>query len=133
MDAPRHHRGAVLLAIGDLDLGRGDHVDVVLFDRLDVVLRQRVLQRLLPGDLAPETRFQQTPRCFARPESGDPHVAGELLERGVDRALELGRGDDDVKLDAVRDAGGTVVRCVVFVDALDGLDGALHKEGEVYR
>ncbi len=42
-----------------------------------------------------------------------------------------------MQLDPVRDAGGTVVRLVVFLvninGALDGFDGALHKEEGVYR
>ena len=50
---------AVVLAGGDLDLGRRDDVDVVLVDRVDVVLGQRVLQRLLARDLGAEARFEQ--------------------------------------------------------------------------
>ena len=38
---------AFFLTGGDLDLGRRDHVDVVLGDRVDVELGQRVAQRLL--------------------------------------------------------------------------------------
>ena len=40
---------AGLLAAGDVDLGRGDHVDVVLDHGGRVVLGERVLQRLLPA------------------------------------------------------------------------------------
>ena len=80
---------AVVLTGGDLDLGRRDDVDVVLVDRVDVVLGQRVLQRLLARDVGAEPRFEQPPRRLARTEARDANFAGELAERGVDRPLEL--------------------------------------------
>ena len=40
---------AALVPTGDVDLRRGDHVDVVLDDGRRVVLGQRVLQGLLPA------------------------------------------------------------------------------------
>ncbi len=107
------------------------------FDRVDVVLRQRVLQRLLARDVAAEARLEQSPRRLAGTEPGDPHVARQLLERGVDRPLELGRrGTTTCSLTLLpstprRDlsSGGVVF----LATRLDGLDGALHKEEGVYR
>jgi hypothetical protein len=139
---------AVFLTRGDLDLGRRDDIDVVLVDRFHVVLRQRVLQGLLTRHLAAETRLEQAPGRLAGTKAGDANVPGELAKCIVDRALELGRGDHDVQLDLAGNAGGTVVRCGVFLGAtnvttgvvagtsnvgFEGFDGALHKEGEVYR
>ena len=84
---------AVVLAGRDLDLGRRDDVDVVLVHRVDVVLGQRVLQRLLARDVGAEPRLEQPARRLARTEARDADLAGELAERGVDRPLELGRRD----------------------------------------
>ena len=82
---------AVFLAGGDLDLGRRDDVDVVLGHRVDVVLRQRVLQRLLARDVGAEPRLEQLARRLAGPEARDAHLARQLAERGVDRLVELVR------------------------------------------
>ena len=65
---------AVFLAGRDLDLGRRDDVDVVFVHRVDVVLGQRVLQRLFARDVAAEARLEQTPRRLARTEPGDPNL-----------------------------------------------------------
>ena len=87
---------------GDLDLGRRDHVDVLGLDRLDVVLGQRVAQGLLAcRPRCPRRASSSLPGRLAGPESGDAHFPGELAERGVDRALEIGGGDRDVQLDLV--------------------------------
>ena len=61
---------ARLLAAGDVDLGRGDDVDVVLDHRLRVVLGERVLQRLLAADV----RARGGPRgsCGAPCRAGSP-------------------------------------------------------------
>ena len=75
---------AVVLARGDLDLGRRDDVDVVLGDRVDVELGQRVAQRLLAGHVGPEASLEQPPGRLARTETGDANLARELAERGVD-------------------------------------------------
>ena len=45
---------AVFFAGGDLDLRRRDHIDVVRLDGLDVVLGQRVAQRLFPRRFGPK-------------------------------------------------------------------------------
>ena len=109
---------AVFLAGGDLDLGRRDHVDVVLGDRVDVELGQRVAQRLLARHVGAEARLEQPAGALPGTEARDAHLARELAERGVDRPLEFVGRDRDVELDLV---------------ALDRLDRALHKEEAVYR
>ncbi len=109
---------AVVLARGDLDLGRRDHVDVVLVDRVDVELGQRVAQRLLARDVGAEAGLQQLAGRLAGTEPGNAHLASQLAERRVDCPLELTGRNRDVELDLV---------------ALDRLDRALHKEGAVYR
>ena len=106
---------ARLLPAGDVDLRRGDHVDVVLDDRGRVVLGQRVVQRLLATGQRAEAGFEHLAGRLARAEAGEPHLAGDLLEGGVDRRLELTGVDLDGQLDLV---------------ALEGFDGALHAEGE---
>ena len=92
---------AVVLAGGDIDLGRRDHVDVLGLDRLDVVLGQGVAQGLIARRLGAEARLQQLAGRLAGPEPGQLHLVGELAERSVDRTLEIGRGDRDVELDLV--------------------------------
>ena len=49
---------AVVLTGGDLDLGRRDHVDVVLGDRVDVELGQRVAERLLARDVGADAALR---------------------------------------------------------------------------
>ena len=107
----------VVLTGGHRDLGRRDHVDVVLGDRVDVELRQRVAQRLLACHFGSEASLEQPPRRLARAESGDAHLAGQLAKCGVDCPLEFVGRHRDVELDLV---------------ALDRLDRALHKEEAVY-
>ena len=92
---------ALVLAGGDVDLGRRDHVDVFGLDRLDVVLGQGVAQGLVAGRLGAEPRLEQLAGRLAGPEARQLHLVGELAERGVDRTLEIGRGDRDVQLDLV--------------------------------
>ena len=92
---------AVVFARGDVDLGRGDHVDRLGVDRFDVVLGQRVAQRLVARGLGAETRFEQTAGCLAGPEAGELHLVRELAERCVDGALEVGGRNGDVEADLV--------------------------------
>ncbi len=107
--------GARLLAARDVDLRRGDDVDVVLDDRGRVVLGECVLERLLaPGEGA-EAGLEHLAGCLAGPEARQADLLGDLLEGGVHRALELASVDLDGQLDLV---------------PLEGFDGALHAEGE---
>ena len=104
---------AVFFAGGDLDLRRRDDIDVVGLDGLDVVLGERVAQRLLPRRFGSEARLEQLAGRLAGPEAGDAHLARQLLERAVDGSFEFVGRDGDVQLDLVP------VEC---------LDRALHKE-----
>ena len=81
---------ALLLAGGDVDLGRGDDVDVVLLDRVGQVAGDGVLQGLLPGGREADAGLQDPPRRLARAEAGEPHLAGDLAERDIDVPVELG-------------------------------------------
>ena len=107
--------GAALVAAGDVDLRRGDDVDVVLDDGRGVVLRQRVLQRLLPSGQRPDAGLDDLAGRLAGPEALDAHLAGDLLERRIDGLLELLLVDLDGELDLV---------------PLEGFDGGSHAEGE---
>ena len=93
--------------------GARDHVDVVGLDGLHVVLGQRVAQRLLTGDVGTEAGLEQPARRLAGPEARERAPPGQLLERVVDRTLELVGRDRDAQLDLV---------------AVEFLDRALHKE-----
>ena len=73
----------------------------LLVDGVDVVLRQRVAQRLLARDVGTEARLEQLPGRLAGPEAGNAHFACQLLERGVDGSFEFVGRDRDVQLDLV--------------------------------
>ena len=59
--------------------------------------------------------LEQPTGGLAGPEAGDPHLPGELPERGVDGRLELAGGDIDPKADLV---------------ALQRFDCGLHEAGK---
>ena len=107
---------ALLLAGRDLDLGRGDQVDVVLADGLGQVLRDGVAQRLLAGRSDADAGLEHPARRLAGAEAGQPDLAGDLAERRVDVLVELGLVDVDRQLDLV---------------ALEGLQRALHRSPRV--
>ena len=106
----------VLLAARDLDLGRGDQVDVVLAHGLGEVLRDRVAQRLLAGRGDADAGLEHAARRLAGAEPGQPDLAGDLAEGRVDVLVELGLVDVDRQLDLV---------------ALEGLQRALHRRSRV--
>ena len=110
-DGVERHRTFVL-ARGDLDLRRGDHVDVVLAHRLRVVGGKRLSQRLFAADVLAELRLEHAARRLARPEAGKAHLPGDPAEGGVEIALELRFVDLDGDLDPV---------------PLEGLDDSLHR------
>ena len=90
-----------LLAAGDLDLGRGDEVDVVLAHGPGEVLRDGVAQRLLAGGAEADAGLEHPAGRLAGAEPGQPDLAGDLAERLVDVAVELGLVDLDRQLDLV--------------------------------
>ena len=106
----------VLLACGDLDLGRRDQVDVVLADRLGQVLRDGVTQRLLAGRGHADARLEHAAGRLAGTEARQPDLPGDLAEGRVDVLVELGLVDVHRQLDLV---------------ALQGLQRALHRPPRV--
>ena len=102
----------VLLPGGDVDVGRVDGVDVVVGERLGVVLGQRVVQGLLAADLGAEAALEHLAGRLAGPEPGNADLARDLAEREVDRLVELVLVDLDGELDLV---------------SLEGCDGGLHR------
>ena len=107
---------ALLAPLGDVDLRRRDHVDLVLDDRVGVVLRDGVLERLAPSRLRADAGLQQLAGRLAGPEAGDAHLPGDALERRIDLLLELFAVDRDRQLHLV---------------ALLGLDRCLHEAAEL--
>src|SRR5437763_3291369 len=101
-----------LAARRDLDLGRGDGVDVLFLERLDVEVGERVPQRLFSRNIRAEAGLEDAAWSFAGPEARDPRLAGDLAEGGVDRLVELALLELDGHLDLV---------------ALEGLDGGPHR------
>ena len=74
---------------------------MLALDRVGVVVGQRVLQRLAPRGLGAEAGFEQPAGRLARPEAGNPHLAGQLAEGRVERTLELVGRHRYVELDLV--------------------------------
>ena len=106
----------ILAARGDVDLGRRDHVDVVLADGLRVVLGECLAQRLLTRRGAADARFEDATGCLAWTKPGNAHFACDATKRRVHRFVELRLVDLDRNLDLV---------------VLEGLDGALHRPGSI--
>ncbi len=94
------HR-TLLVASGDVDLGRRDHVDRVLAHRVDVELRQALAHGLFAGDAGSQLRLEQTSRCLPGPEPGNADLLGDPAKRGVEFLVELGFVDRDRQLDLV--------------------------------
>ncbi len=90
-----------LLAVGDLDLGCGDQVDVVLVDRARQVLGNRVAQCLLACRAEADAGLEHLAGHLAGTESGEVDLLRQQLERLVDVLVELSLFDFDVHLDLV--------------------------------
>ncbi len=103
---------ALLGAARHLDLGRRDEVDVVLAHGLGQVLGDGVLQCLLAGGADADAGLEHPARRLAGAEPREADLTGDLLERLVDVAVELGLVDRDRHLDLV---------------PLEGLHGAVHR------
>src|SRR5690606_34651764 len=114
-DRIEHHRAA-LAPFGDVDLGRSDHIDVVLDDRTRVVGGKRLTQRLFATDARAELRLEDAPGRLARPEARQTHLLRDALEGRVDLPLELCLVDLDGDLDLV---------------VLEDFDRALHRSPSV--
>ena len=107
---------ACLLPTRDVNLGRGDHIHLVVPDGLGVVVGQGFPQGLLSRCLGAEPGLEDATGRLARPESGNADLAGDPAEGGIKGLLELLLVDLDRELHFV---------------ALEGLDDGLHGEGSV--
>src|SRR5262249_28726221 len=92
---------AALFPRRDVDLGRGDRVEVLRLHGVGVVAGEGVPQRLIAGDVRAEPGLEEAPGGLAGTEARDLHLGGELAEGGVDRPLELRGGNRHVELDLV--------------------------------
>ncbi len=107
---------AVVLAARQLDLGRGDEVDVVLAHGLREVLRDRVVECLLAGGRDADAGLEHAAGCLAGAESGQPDFLGDLAECLVDVAVELGLVDGHREFDLV---------------SLEGLERTVHRSSRL--
>jgi hypothetical protein len=111
--------GTAFLARCDVDLGRGDGVDLGVDDRLCVDVRQQVADRLLAQDTGPaQAGFEDPAGDLAGAEPRHPHLGSQATDRGVESPVDLLLVNLDGEPDTV---------------ALDGGSGRTHKEGRVYR
>ena len=104
--------GLVVLELGDLDLGLGQRLEGVLLERLDVLLRDDLVDRLVEDRAAADLAVDHRRRDLAAAEAGDVDLLGDLLVRRVEARLELLEGHLDGQLGPGR---------------AQGLDGALHR------
>ena len=102
----------VVLELGDLDLGLRQRLQVVGLQRLDVLLREHVVDRLVEDGAATDLTVDHGRRDLAAAEAGDVDLLGNLLVRSVEARLELLEGHLDGQLGPGR---------------AQGLDGALHR------
>ena len=89
LDGGVEQDGPVLLAAGDVDVGRVDDVDVVLAHGLGQVARDGVAQGLLARRCRADAGLEHAAGCLARPEPGDADLSGDLAERRVEVLVEL--------------------------------------------
>ncbi len=110
------HRPGFLTG-GDVDLGRGDGIDVLVPDGPGVVARQRVAERLLASHVLAQPGLEDPPGGLPGTEARDADLPGDLPKGGVQGPLELLLVDLDRELDLV---------------ALEGLDDGFHTRAAVY-
>ena len=104
--------GLVVLELRDLDLRLGQRLEGVLLERLDVLLREHLVDRLVEHRAAPDLTVDDGRRHLAAAEAGDVDLLGDLLVRRVEARLELLEGHLDGQLGPGR---------------AQVLDGALHR------
>ena len=102
----------VVLELGDLDLRLRQRLEGVGLERLDVLLRNDLVDRLVEDRAAADLAVDHGRRDLAAAEAGDVDLLGNLLVRRVEARLELIEGHLDGQLGPGR---------------AQGLDGALHR------
>ena len=104
--------GALVLAGRDVDLGRGDDVDLVLAHGGGVVVGKGLPEGLTPGILLPDPSLEDLAWRLARTEARESNLPGQTGEGGVEVLFELSFVELDHELDLV---------------ALEGLNRGLHR------
>ena len=104
--------GLVVLELGHLDLRLRERLEDVVLERLDVLLRDDLVDRLVEDRAAADLAVDDGRRDLAAAEAGDVDLLGDLLVRRVEARLELLEGHLDGQLGPGR---------------AQGLDGALHR------
>jgi hypothetical protein len=99
----------------------------VILERLLVVRRQRVAERLRARGIGAQPCLEETSGCLPRPEPGNAHLPGDLAERSIEGPVELALVHLDGQLDLVSferfDRGlHRVADCTgsVFLDGVPG-------------
>ena len=110
--------GLVVLELGHLDLGLRQRLEVVGLERLDVLLRDDLVDRLVEDRAAADLAVDDRRRDLAAAEAGDVDLLGDLLVGRVEARLELLEGHLDGQLGPGR---------------AQGLDGALHRFSPTVR
>ena len=101
----------LVAVLGDLDLRLGQRLEGVALQRLHVLLREDLVDRLVEDGLAADLPVDDRRRDLAAAEAGHVDLLGDLLVRRVEARLELLEGHLDGQLGPGR---------------AQGLDGALH-------
>ena len=113
-DEAAFNAATAAIAAGDLDVGGGDQVDVVLAHRLAEVLRNRITECLLAGGADADAGLEHPAGHLAVAEAGELHGSTEPGYPFLVCVLELLRGELDVEVPERRALFG-VVDFQVFV------------------